>query len=157
MLHDILVKRKSILDQFRKGLSILGVLKELEHNPSLFEECFVYQGGLTNEFVINCLHFEDSEDDEDSAQEGQVFQMLQTFVRNLSVDNLKDFLKFVTGATEVSMSTLPHRISVSCHDSESIYASICLLELKLPKHFPNFAAFDLAMTTVIKGKSFTTA
>ena len=33
MLHDILVKRKSILDQLRKGLSTLGVLAEIEYNP----------------------------------------------------------------------------------------------------------------------------
>ena len=41
MLHDILVKRKSILEQFRKGLSTLGFLAEMEHNPLLFEE-FLY-------------------------------------------------------------------------------------------------------------------
>lgn len=41
MLHDILVKRKSILDQLRKGLSTLGVLAEIEYNPSLFEQFFV--------------------------------------------------------------------------------------------------------------------
>ena len=37
MFHGILVKRKSILDQFRKGLSTLGILAEMEHNPGLFE------------------------------------------------------------------------------------------------------------------------
>ena len=59
MLHDILVKRKCILDQLRKGLFTLGVLIEIEYNnPSLFEEFFVYQGG--NDFVLNCLQFQDS-------------------------------------------------------------------------------------------------
>jgi len=60
MPHDILVKMKSILDQLRKGLSPLGVLAEIEYNPSLFEEFFVQQGGLSNDFVSNCLHFQDS-------------------------------------------------------------------------------------------------
>ncbi|XP_015759324.1 PREDICTED: uncharacterized protein LOC107338599 [Acropora digitifera] len=46
MLHDILVKRKSILDQLRKSLSTLGVLAEIEYNPSLFEEFFLDQGGV---------------------------------------------------------------------------------------------------------------
>ena len=95
MLHDILVKRKSILDQFRKGLSTLGFLAEMEHNPSLFEECFVHQGVLSNDFVISCLHFEESRDLETSGD--RVYQMLQTFLRNLCLDALKNFLKFVTG------------------------------------------------------------
>lgn len=64
LLHDILVKRKSILDQFRKGLSTLGILAEMEHNPGLFEESFVCQGVLTIDFVISCLHFQDSSDED---------------------------------------------------------------------------------------------
>ena len=113
MIHDILVKRKSILDQFRKGLSTLGFLAEMEHNPSLFEEFFVHQGVIGNDFVISCLHFQESRDLKTSGD--RVYQMLQTFLRNLSLDGLKNFLKFVTGTSEVSMSNLPHRISVSCH------------------------------------------
>ena len=113
IIYDILVKRKSILDQFRKGLSTLGFLAEMEHNPSLFEEFFVHQGVLSNDFVISCLHFQESRDLETSGD--RVYQMLQTFLRNLSLDDLKNFLKFVTGTSEVSMSNLPHRISVSCH------------------------------------------
>ena len=79
MVHDILVKRKSILDQFRKGLCTLGLLKEMEKNPHLFEECFIHKGKMTQESVANCLHFEDSED----ADSERVFQMLQSFVRNV--------------------------------------------------------------------------
>ena len=83
--------------------------------------------------------------------------MLQTFLRNLSLGGLKIFLKFVTRTSKVSMSDLPHRISVSCHSGGSIFALTCLLELKLPNHFQNYTAFDLAMRTVIEGSSFTTA
>lgn len=147
MLHDILVKRKSILDQSRKGLSTLGLLIEMEHNPSLFEECFVHQGGLSNDFVVSCLHFQDNQ----NVREDQVYQMLQTFVRNAPVNELKNFLKFVTGMPTVSMATQPHRISVSCHESNSIFASTCLLELKFPNHFDSYAALDLAMRSVIEG------
>ena len=148
MIHDILVKRRSVLDQFRKGLSTLGFLAEMEHNPSLFEEFFVHQGVLSNDFVISCLHFQESRDLETIGD--RVYQMLQTFLRNLSLDGWKNFLKFVTGTSEVSMSNLPHRISVSCHSGDSIFASTCLLELKLPNHFQNYTAFDLAMRTVLR-------
>ena len=89
MIHDILVKRKSVLDQFRKGLSTLGFLAEMERNPSLFEEFFVHQGVLSNDFVIICLHFQESRDLETSGD--RVYQMLQTFLRNLSLDGRKKF------------------------------------------------------------------
>ena len=105
--------------------------------------------------MISCLHFQESRDLETSGD--RVYQMLQTFLRNLSLDGLKNFLKFVTGTSEVSMSNLPHRISVSCHSGDSIFASTCLLELKLPNHFQNYTASDLAIRTVIEGSSFTTA
>lgn len=32
MLHNILVRKKSILDQFRQDLSILGLLDEIERS-----------------------------------------------------------------------------------------------------------------------------
>lgn len=153
VLHDILVKRKSIPDQLRKGLSTLGILIESEYNTSLFEEFFVYQGG--NDFVLNCLQFQDS--CKQIVVDDRIYQMLHTFVKNLSVDELKNFLKFFTGISEVSMSTLPHCISVSCYSGDSIFASTCLLELKVLNHFPNYSSFDSAMRTVNEGSSFTTA
>ena len=156
MFHDILVKRKSIPDQFRKGLSTLGILAEMEHNPGLFELLFVHQGGLTNDFVISGLYFQDSSDKDGS--DDCVYQMLKTFITTLSVDDLKKFLRFVTGTSEVLNSTLPHRISVYCYNSgDSIFSSTCLLVLKLPNNLQNYTAFDLAMRTVTNGSSFTTA
>ena len=82
MLHDILVKRKSILDQLRKGLSTLSVLAEIEYNSSaLFEEFFVHQGGLSNDFVLNCLHFQDS--CKQNVLDDRVYQMLQTLSESI--------------------------------------------------------------------------
>ena len=143
MLHEILVKRKFILDQFRKGLSTLIILAEMEHNPGLFEESFVCQDVLTNDFVISCLHFQDSSDEDGS--DDCVHQMLKTSIITLSVDDLKKFLRFVTGASEVLMSTFPHSISAYFYSGDSIFSSACLLELKFPKYFQNYPGFDLAM------------
>lgn len=155
MVHDILVKRKAILDQFRKGLSTLGLLKEMEKSPQLFEECFIQKGKVTVETVANCFHFDGSEDGDSE----RVFQMLQSFVRNASVQDLQNLLKFITGSHTSSSATLPHRVSVSCHESDSFFASCCLLQLKLPKYFTSYAEFELALRVVLEGKgsSFTTA
>lgn len=151
MMHNILVRKKSILDQFRNGLSILGLLVEIEKHPQLFEECFVFQGIISNDSVASALHFLQTEDKDAN----KVFQMLQTFIKNSKPGSLHDFLGFVTGST--TKCILPRRISVSCKGNvDSIFASTCLLELKLPNHFKNYAEFEAAMNSVISGKSFTT-
>ena len=115
MVHDILVKKKSILNQFRKDLCTLGLLNEMEKNPHLFEECFIHKGKMTQESVANCLHFEDSED----ADTERVFQMLQSFVRNTSVQDLEDLLKFITGSHTSSSATL-HYLATKC----SVYMAL---------------------------------
>lgn len=152
MLHDILVKRKSILDQFRKGLMTLDLLSEIEKNPDMFEKCFVHQGEVSCELVASSLEFPATED----ANALRVFQMLQNFVKNCTKEDLDDFLKFVTGVTSSAKDVLPHHISVSCVDTNSIFSSTCLLELKLPTHFATYAEFEANMRAVIKGSSFTT-
>ena len=152
MLHNILVRKKAILDQFRKGLSILGLLNEIQREPEMFEECFVYQGVVTNDSVDSSLYFPPAEDK--NAQ--RVFQMLQTFVKNCNVNGLDDFLRFVTGTRCTAKSILPRRITVSCESTNSIFASTCLMELKLPNYFRNYAESEAAMHSVIGGNTFTT-
>ena len=80
------------MDQFRGGLSILGLLDEIESCPQLFEDCFVHKDEVSYESVASCLHFTANEDE----GADRVFQMLQTFIRNSSPDDLDNFLRFVT-------------------------------------------------------------
>ena len=94
MLHNILVRKKSILGQFRQELSIVGLLDEIERSPQLFEDCFVHKDEVSNQSVADCLNLAASEDE--GAE--RVFQMLHTFIRNNSPDDLDDFLSFVTGS-----------------------------------------------------------
>jgi len=76
MLHNILVRKKSILDQFRQGLSMLGLLDEIERSPQMFEDCFVHKDEVSKESVAGCLYFADSEDEHAE----RVFQMLHIFI-----------------------------------------------------------------------------
>ena len=101
---------------------------------------------------VASLHFPASEDK--NAQ--RVYQLFQTFFKNCNADGLNDFLRFVTGTRCSAKSILPRRITVSCESANSIFASTCLLELKLPNHFRNYAEFEAAMHSVIGGNTFTT-
>ena len=81
VLHDTIVKHKAILDQFRKGLSILGLQKELEIAPAKFEHLFVYKDDeVSVAYVKELLKAPTSSD----AQAQHVVQMLHTFFQNLS-------------------------------------------------------------------------
>jgi len=69
-----------------------------------------------------CMYFDDFED----ADSERVFQMLESFVGNASVQDLEDLLKFITGSDTSSSATLYYRVSLSCHESDSFFASCCL-------------------------------
>ena len=43
ILHNVIVKHKAALDQVRKGLSTLGLLCEIEKEPSKFRNLFVHE------------------------------------------------------------------------------------------------------------------
>ena len=135
MLHKMLVKKKAILDHFRKGLPIFGLLGERQREPEMFEECFVYQGVVSSDSVASSLYIPPSKDK--NAQ--RVNQMLQKFMKHCNVNGLDNFLRFVTGIRCSAKSILPRRITVSCESTNSIFASTCLMELKPPNHLKNYA------------------
>ena len=148
MLHNILVKKKAILDQFRKGFSILVLLDEIQRKPKMFEECII-----NIDPVASSLYLPASED----KNAKRVFQMLQTSIKNYcKADDLDDFLRFVTGTRCSGESILPGCITVSCESTDSIFASTCLMELNLLDYFRNYAEFEAGMHSVIVGNKSTT-
>ena len=153
VLHNCIIKHKAILDQFRKGLSILGFLDKLEKSPKVFEHYFLHQGEeVTAEFVRGLLKMPDAIGQEHA----RVIQMLLTFIENASTSTLADFLYFVTGSRSRTSVFLPRSVTASVADTDSIFASTCLLSLKLPSSFSNYDKFVSSMMAVVKGKTFTT-
>ena len=89
------MKHKAILDQFRKGLSILGLQNEQEKAPGKFEHLFVHKDDeVSAAFVQELLRPPTSSD----VQVQHVVQMLYAFLQNSSKDDLLDFLCFATGS-----------------------------------------------------------
>ena len=72
-------------------------------------------------------------------------------------NDLADFLQFVTGSATLTGAIVPGSIKVSCVDTDSFYASTCLMELKVPLQFSSYAQSESTLRAVIKGKSFTSA
>ena len=150
---NVLTKNVVLLDQMRKRLSTLGLLKEIEKNPTLFEHFFVHQGSqLTPDYVKELLNFGTSglEDETNSTLE----QLLTTFIDGCKKEELSDLLAFVTGTCFQTSALVPRSVRVEFTESDVVYSSACLMELKVPKHFVSQEHFNVALKAVIKGRAF---
>ena len=153
--YSVLTKKKVLLDQMRKGLMVLDVISQIQKHPELFEHLFVDKvDHVTPEYVLELL---DLRDENDSIPAKRCCQMLSAFIQNSGETDLSDFLQFVTGSPTVTGTMVPGCIKVSCTDTDSFYASTCLMELKVPLQFSTYKEFESTLRMVIKGKSFTMA
>ena len=134
---------------------VLDVLPQIQKHPELFEHLFVDKvDHITPEYVLELL---DLRDENDSIPAKRCCQMLSAFIQNSEETDLSDFLQFVTGSPTVTGTMVPGCIKVSCTDTDSFYASTCLMELKVPLQFSTYKEFESTLRMVIKGKSFTMA
>ena len=154
ILHSTVLKHKAALDQFRKGLNILGSLSKTENNPEKFQQFFVHHDGdISADFVKKLLKVPDTSSDpvlQDAVN------MLHEFIDTGSKDDLSDFLLFTTGSMIATGGLRPECIKVSVEQTQGFFASTCSFELKIPVSLPNSAEFKLALKSVIKGNRFTT-
>lgn len=155
IIHDTILKHKPTVDQLRKGLSILGFLKELEKAPAKFEHFFVHSGDdISSDYIKSLFKLPVSTD----VQVNNVVQMLYRFVEDATKEDLSKFLCFITGSRSSTSCLVPGSISISVVDADSIFASTCILELKLPSTFSHYSHFKCAIRAMlpISGKKYTT-
>ena len=74
--------------------------------------------------------------------------MLMSFFDTCRESKLKDFLQFVTSGRSVTSEMAPGCIQVNCVESESFFASKCLMELKIPNNFSSLTEFSGALKAV---------
>ena len=152
--YDVIGKRKLSLDQLRKGLNTLGLLLELEKNPSLFESLFSQkQEEITFTSVKDHLVFPEQQDE----VVHRMLTMLEKFLKEAPVERLESFMKFCTGSKCI-LALQNKKIEVEFHDENYIYSSTCSLKLQLPKCFGTYDDFKVALLAVINdcGRAFTT-
>lgn len=143
MLHTVLSKKKVVLDQLRKGLQILNVLDEIMKRPRLFENLLSNPNvcDVTPERVISSLNFSTTES---CAIRDHILQ----YINECSKQDLQHLLRFITGSCLLPQG--PCRIDVLFSDDDEgcIFASTCLLQLHVPRHFQSYEEFKVAMKAV---------
>ena len=151
LVTQVLIKNEVILDQLRKGLSILGLLSKIEVHPELFVKLFVHSEEFCAEHIKELLTIDDCDDQASVAS----CQMLMGFLGGATQRQLRQFLMFATG-TELVGSLEPDAIQVLFVKCDAIYASTCLMEIKIPLSFDSYEQFKVAMEAVIVKNTFTT-
>ncbi|XP_028412494.1 uncharacterized protein LOC114535330 [Dendronephthya gigantea] len=155
LIHEVILKHKIALDQMRKGLSILGLLAEIEKSPEKFQSFFVHEDGdIDGDFITSLLRLPDAS----SPSVQNVVQLLLLFIKNAKEGVLRQLLCFVTGCKSTTAALKPGCVSVCVEDIPDIFASTCVLELKLPLHFSSstFEQFEACVNAVIDSDTFTT-
>ena len=134
----------------RKGLSILGLLAEVEKLPEKFQPLFVHEDDdVTAEFILSLFRLPGAS----TPSVKNVVQMLLSYVKNAKKEVLCQFLCFVTGCKSNTAALIPGCVDVIVEDVPDIFASTCLLELKLPSSFSNLEQFEVCMNAVIDTKT----
>ena len=125
ILHSTVLKHKAALDQFRKGIGILGLLSQTEKNPLKFEPFFVYHDeNISSAFVKKLLKVPDASLD---LVEQSAIDMLYEFVDTASKDDLSDFLLFTTGSKLNTGALRPECIKVSVENTQGfLLRPVCL-------------------------------
>lgn len=92
IMHDVIGKRKTVLDQFISGLKMLDFHKEMKKHPRLFECLFVHSTSALNaQKVLNVLLFEEDQDNNTK-------NFLKHYITQSSSEKLEIFLEYTTGS-----------------------------------------------------------
>ena len=124
---------------------MLSFGKRMNQYPELFQKLFVLQH---NEFtagnVIRVLEFPKAVNTDEASIENYLVEFLQT----ASLETLKHFLVFATGAPCLPNFGLG-KIEIKYDNVTSIFASTCLKSLTFPQTFPDKVTFSCCMESVL--------
>lgn len=155
VIHSTVLKHKAALDQFRKGLGILGLLEKIQENVEQFEQFFVHSEENASPAFVK--HLLDLPEKSTSEAVKRTTDMLVNFIDSASQAELLDLVSFMTGSQFRSGELKAKCITVSIETSmQGVFASCCSFELKLPASITSSAEFDIMLKSVIKGCRFTT-
>ena len=121
LTFNVLTNNVSMLDQMRKGLSLLGLLEEIEKNPNLFEHFFVHQGSrFTPAYVKELLTIKECCTDGATVEDAEryirlLFSFIETVMRknyltyySLSLIPLKPAVHYLDQSRYISLILMPY-------------------------------------------------
>ena len=135
LTHIVLTKRKVVLDQFREGLKLLGVLDQITAHPKLYEKLF----SAVNEYNATDVL------DKVSLGNNHLVTYFERYISGKGSEGLRKFIIFCSGG--YVLPTKP--IKVGFYFRESFFVSTCSLKLDCPNAFTSFEEFENAFDAAI--------
>lgn len=152
MLHDVVLRRKGLLDQFFSGLEILGFRDTMRNYNEILKPLLMKDSDnvISKEKLLSVIRYDSDEKSDRTVQK----QQLTNFINGASCEIIKQFLVFLTGAPVLPEHGLG-KIDVVFDDSSSaIFSTTCLQGVVLPTTFSDQNEFSASMLAVIEGERF---
>ena len=154
IIHDVIGRRKIVLDQLAEGLNTLGFRNRMKEHPEKFQPLFVLgsESEVSASAVVDILQFAEVLSDEES----EIANNLQQFLLSADTLRLEKFLIFTTGSTRLPNHGLG-KIKVKFNYATSFFASTCLLSITLPNQLTDQQCFAASLEAVLElsKKAFT--
>ncbi|XP_070573531.1 G2/M phase-specific E3 ubiquitin-protein ligase-like [Ptychodera flava] len=143
MLHHVLLSRKIQLDQLRRGLNSMGLLKAVQNDDKLATVLFPDEGQICFDLLKPKVMLKEDESMETEAKK-RAFDFFLTYLEEKcntqgGETTIYDVLQFVTGYRDV-----PHKISIKFSPTEAQKLpdpGTCTEELILPIGHGNYSEF----------------
>ena len=140
---------KVIVDQLRKGLQLLGLLREISRYAEFYRHFFVQTDRFSAVEVIAKIEYPKS--DSQKQEDPHIRSYKETFISSSSSECLKVFLVYSTGGHYLSNK----KISLVASRRNNFFNSTCSFKIECPQ-FASYKEFETAFVGVINpdGKKF---
>ena len=135
----VLTKRKVVLDQFREGLKLLGVLDQITPHPKLYEKLFVAVNEYDATDVLDKICFVNPDGN------NHLVTYFKRYISGKVSEYLLKFIIFCCGGCV--LPTKP--IKVGFYFRESFFVSTCSFKLDCSNAFTSFEEFENAFDAAI--------
>ena len=133
LTHIVLTKRKVILDQFREGLKLLGVLDQITAHPKLYEKLFVAVNEYDATDVLDKISFVNPDGN------NHLVTYFERYIRGKGSEDLRKFIIFCCGG--YVLPTKPIKVG--------FYFRGSFFKLDFPNAFTSFEKFENAFEAAI--------
>ena len=131
LAHVVLTKRKVVLDQFREGSKLLGVLDQTTAYPKLYEKLFVAVNEYDAADVLDKIFFVNPDGN------NYLVTYFERYIRGKGSEDLRKFIIFCCGG--YALPTKPMKFGF--YFRESFFVSTCSFKLDCPNAFTSFEEF----------------
>ena len=137
--YIVLTKQEVVLDQFREGLKLLGVLDQITAHPKLYEKLFVAVAVYDTTDDLDRISFANPDGN------SHLVTYFEGYISSKGSEDLHKFIIFY--CSECVLPTPP--IKIGFYFRESFFMSTCSFKLDCSNAFTSFEDFESAFEAAI--------